>query len=269
MRGVSAGSLAEVVRLLEAALEGGADAAQLGTDLFAVAVLLDAQPALRRAITDPSTPPEARARVVSSVLEGKLSEPAVELSAAAAAERWSATRDLADSLEHAGVIAQVSAAEDAGQGDELEDELFRFGRVVVGNAELRDVLTDRSAPVQGKQSLVTTLMEGKASAPSVRLAEQAVAGRHRSFEAALQEFTKVVADRRERFVATVHTAQQLSDADKGRLAAAIAREYGRNVQLNEVIDPDVLGGLRVEIGDTVIDGTVASKLDDARRRLTG
>jgi F-type H+-transporting ATPase subunit delta len=82
-------------------------------------------------------------------------------------------------------------------------------------------------------------------------------------------FSKIAADRRERFVATVRSAAPLSESDRSRLAAALERQYGRPVHLNVVVDPDVLGGLRVEVGEEVIDGTVANKLDDARRRLEG
>jgi len=270
MRGVSAGALREVLVHLEAVLgQEGVDVATVGTDLFAVAGLLDAQPALRRAVTDPSTAPETRSALMRDVLSGRISESAAEVCAAAAAERWSATRDLGDALEHAGVVAQVTAAERAGQADELEDELFRFGRVVAGDAELRDVITDRTAPTAAKQSLVRSLLEDKATAPTVRLAEQAVAGRHRSFQAAVDYFTKIAAERRDRYVATVRSAAPLSDEAKNRLADVLHRQYGRPVHLNTVVDPDVIGGLRVEIGDEVIDGSVATKLDDARRRLAG
>ena len=207
--------------------------------------------------------------MLRSILAGKLSDAAVDIAAAAAGERWSATRDLADTLEHAGVIAEVNAAEQAGQADELEDELFRFGRVVAADSALRDAITDRTVATAARRSLVRSLLAGKASAPTVALAGQAVAGRHRSFDAAVQYFIKVAADRRERLVATVRSAAPLSESDQERLADALRRQYGRRVHLNTVVDPDVLGGLRVEIGDEVIDGTVASKLDDARRRLTG
>ncbi|HET7328769.1 MAG TPA: F0F1 ATP synthase subunit delta [Nocardioidaceae bacterium] len=269
MRGVSAQSQTTVIDRLEAAIGSDAEPAAVGSDLFAVATLLDSEPGLRRAVTDASTPAEARASMVRGLLHGKVPDVTVDISAAAAAERWSAPRDLGDTLEHAGVIAHIVAAERAGQGDELEDELFRFGRVVAGDARLREVISDRTAPTAAKQSLVRSLLDGQACAPTVRLAEQAVVGRHRSFDAALEYFTKVAADRRERFVATVRSAAPLSEPAKSRLADALQRQYGRQVHVNTVVDPELLGGLRVEIGDEVIDGTVASKLDEARRRLTG
>ena len=80
---------------------------------------------------------------------------------------------------------------------------------------------------------------------------------------------KVIADVQAQAVATVRVARPLPDAEVDRLAAALTAQYGRPVHLNLLVDPSVLGGIRVEIGDDVIDGTVSSRLDDARRRLVG
>ncbi|MDP9444542.1 MAG: F0F1 ATP synthase subunit delta [Actinomycetota bacterium] len=270
MRGTSADSRAAVVRRLEGLLDSdGVDAGRLGTDLFAVAALLDAEPRLRRAVTDPASDPDAKVRLVRAILAGRLSDAAVDVAAEAVRHRWSAGRDLADTLEYAGVVAEVSAAEQAGQADELEDELFRFGRVVVGDRGLRRTLDDRRVAVERKRALVRGLLEDRATPASVRLVEQAAAGRQRSFAVALEEFQELAAARRHRLVATVRAAQPLPEHDKQRLADALARQYGRAVHLNVVVDPTLLGGLRVEIGDDVIDGTVSSRLDDARRRLAG
>jgi F-type H+-transporting ATPase subunit delta len=116
---------------------------------------------------------------------------------------------------------------------------------------------------------VSDLLEGKATAPAVRLAVHAVASGHRSFEAAIEAFQKIAADRQRRVVALVRVAVDLTGDERTRLAGALSRQYGRDVHLNVVVDPVVLGGVRVEVGDEVIDGTVAGRLDDARRRMTG
>lgn len=269
MHGVSADSRAAVVQRLDDVVDGGADAGRVGADLFAVAALLDSQPSLRRIVTDPSMPGRARADVMRSLLSGKVDDAAADVAAHGAEQRWSAARDLGDCLEHAGVVAQVAAAERNGQADELDDELFRFGRIVDGERELHDRLTDRSVPVARRTELVRSLLDDKATQPTIRLVEQAIAGRHRSLSVALEEFQKVAAERRDRMVATVRVARPLADDDRRRLAEALRRQYDRPVNLNVVVDEEVLGGLRVEIGDEVIDGTVASRLDDARRRLAG
>jgi F-type H+-transporting ATPase subunit delta len=267
--GVSADSRRAVVERLDAALGDGSDAGRVGTDLFAVAALLDAEPGLRRVVTDPAAQPSAKSTLVRNLLADKVDGAAVEVVATAAEQRWSAARDLGDSLEYAGVVAQVTAAEQNGQADELEDELFRFSRIVGGERQLRDTLADRSVPVEHRVELVRNLVGDKVTAPTLRLVEQSLAGRHRSLVVALEQYQKVAAERRERMVATVRVARPLPENEKQRLAEALHRQYGRPVHLNVVVDEGVLGGLRVEIGDEVIDGTVASRLDDARRRLAG
>ena len=88
-------------------------------------------------------------------------------------------------------------------------------------------------------------------------------------EAALEEFLQLAAAALSESVATVHTARELSADEQTRLTAALAKQYGQEIQLHVVVDPELIGGLRVEIGDDVIDGTVVSRLDDARRRIAG
>ncbi len=99
--------------------------------------------------------------------------------------------------------------------------------------------------------------------------QQAVVSSHRTVSLAVEEYQRVAARHRNRLVATVRVARDLDDADQQRLQGALARQYGRPVHLNVVVDQEVVGGVKVEIGDDVIDGTVASRLDDARRRLAG
>jgi len=113
------------------------------------------------------------------------------------------------------------------------------------------------------------LLDGKALPATVTLAKQALAGTYRTVTAALATYREVTAEVRGEAVATVRVARALSDADQKRLAEVLGRQYATTVHLNVVVDPDVIGGVRVEIGDEVIDGTIASRLDDARRRLVG
>jgi len=268
MRGVSAEALATATERLETQAESG-DAERLGRDLFAVHELLGTEPSLRRALTDPAAAPEAKAALAETLLSGKVGDETVDVVKAAAGLRWSSTTDFVAATERMGVLAYVVAAEKQSQLADLEDDLFRFGRLVVGNPPLRDAITNKQVPVDKRQGLVAGLLEGKASAPAAALAVQAVASWHQSFEAALEDFQKVAATRQSRSVAVVRSAVALTDTEHDRLAAALAAQYGRDVHLNVVIDPDVLGGIKVEIGDEVIDGTVAGRLDDARRRMVG
>jgi F-type H+-transporting ATPase subunit delta len=269
VQGSSGESLSRLTGALGTALEGGADGADVGDSLFTAADVLRDQPALRRAVTDPSSPAEAKSGLAEGIFGNHLDKAATGLVAQAAGLRWARSGDLASALEHLGVVALVKSADASGEGDRLEDELFGFGRVVAQNPNLRDALSDPARSAADKRSLVRSLLEGKVSGSSLRLAERSVSGVHLTVARAIDEYTRVAAESRNRLVALVRVATPLSDADQQRLAGSLAGQYNRPVHLNVVVDPSVIGGMRVEIGDQVIDGTISSRLDDARRRLAG
>jgi F-type H+-transporting ATPase subunit delta len=168
-------------------------------------------------------------------------------------------------LEHLGVVATVKSAGD--ESGRLADEVFTLGQVVNDNPDLRDALSDPARSAGDKRSLVRSLLDGKALPATIALAEQALAGTYRTVGVALHVYQQVAAEVYGQGVATVRVARPLSDADRQRLTDALTRQYGREVHLNVVLDPEVVGGIRVEIGDDVIDGTISSRLDDARRKL--
>lgn len=269
MRGSSAGAMDTLSEQLGAAVAGGADATRIADDLFGVSAILRREPGLRRVVTDASVAAEAKSDMVRQLFGEQLDGASLDLVATAAGLRWARTRDLGDALEELGVVAVVRGAENDGHADALEDELFGFGRIVVDNPELRDALSDPARSVEDKHALLRGLLEGRATAATIRLAEQSVSGTHRTVSVAIDEYLKVAAEHRNRLVATVRVARELGDADKQRLEGALAGQYGRPVHLNVVVDPQVIGGMKVEVGDDVIDGTMASRLDDARRRLAG
>lgn len=267
MQRFSAASLTRAEeRLSERAAAG--EAALLGDELFAVLAVLGKQGSLRRALTDPSASEEAKSALVRTLFAGQLSDATLDVVATVASGRWSATRDLLDGLERLGVLAHVISAEPSGAVDDLEDDLFRFSRIVAANPRLRDAITNKQVPQKHRQELVARLLDGKASPAAVRLAVQAVASREGSFEGALESYQKVAADRQHRVVAIVRTAIALTEAEQDRLVAALRHIYSRDVYLNLVVDPSVLGGMRIELGDDIIDGTVIGRLHDARRKLT-
>lgn len=269
MQGSSGESFNRLSAELGSAIEGGADGAAVGASLFQAADVMRAQPALRRAATDPSTAAEAKTALARGVFGSHLDSAATDLVASASGLRWASSRDLGSALEQLGVIAMVKAAEVRGDGDRLEDELFRFGRAVNDNPELRDALSDPARSVADKQALVRTLLEGRASDGTVRLAERSVSGVHLTVARAIAAYTRLAAETRNRLVALVRAARPLTDDEHSRLGDVLARQYDRPVHLNVVEEPNLIGGVRVEIGDQVIDGTIASRLDDARRRLVG
>lgn len=263
MRGASADAYAAAA----AVLPSTGDLGRVGQDLFGTADLLRAEPGLRRVATDVSLRGEAKADLLRSVLADKVSPEALAVVTTAVAQRWTSGRDLSDTLEQLGVVATVRSTGD--HAHRLEDEVFAVGRLVQANPELRDALSDPARSRADKAALVTELLGDKVLPATVALVQQSLSGSHRTVAVALAAYQKVAAEVRGEGVATVRVARPLADADRDRLAAALARSYGRDVHLNVIVDPEVIGGIRVEIGDDVIDGTVSSRLDEAGRRLAG
>ena len=268
MRGASRASLAEARQQLSAAVTSAAAARTLGDELFAVATLLDSEHGLRRALTDGSGPAEARTGLVRDVLGGRIGDATLDLVAGLAAGQWSRPADLPEAVEQLAVLAIVAAAERGRHLDDTEDELFRFGRVVAGAPELRTVLSNPDVPATYKRGLLDSLLEGKATADARRLiGEAAEHPRGRSLDATLTEYARLAALWRERLIATVRVAIALIAGQRERLSAALQAAYEHEVHLNVVIDPHVVGGMSVRIGDEFIDGSVASRLAVLRRRL--
>ena len=166
-------------------------------------------------------------------------------------------------------LAIRAAALGAGDAD-VEGELFQFSRTVAANPELELALGSRLGDAAAKGALVDKLLAGRANAATVLIVSELVQQpRERRVRALLSRALKIVADQRGRTVATVRVATALDAAQQGRLAAALGAKYGNDVTLNVVVDPTVLGGVRVEIGDDVIDATVSSRINDLRQRLAG
>jgi F-type H+-transporting ATPase subunit delta len=268
--GSDAGAVAGVVgRAVDRVLGKTVNREQLGEDLFAATSAIDGTISLRRAIADPSRPGDAKAALVERLFSGKVGDDALDILKVAAAQRWSEERDLTDTLESLAVSAVVAAAEQDGRADQLEDDLFRFERIVAGNTGLRDALTDRRADAGSKERLIASLLEGKANPEALRLARQAVRSpRGRRFDRVLDAYLAVAATRRDQLAATVTTAVVLDEDQRRRLAAALSSYYaGKKVYLNVIVDPAVIGGIRVQIGDDVVDGTILRRLEGARRHL--
>ena len=267
-RGASAEAFGIVSSELDAAVRPGSDnAAKVGSDLFAVAAVLRSEPGLRRVATEASHSPESKATLVRSIFTGKVDAAVLDIVAAAAGRRWTTSRDLGHALEQLGVIATVRSA--GSETERLSDELFSVGQLVKDNPSLRDAFSDPARSIDDKRGLVRGLLEGKALPATIALVEQALAGTHRTVGVALHEYERVAAAEHGQRVAEVRVAHPLTDADRQRLTDALSRQYDREVHLNVVVDPDVIGGIRVEIGDDVIDGTVSNRQHDARRQLAG
>ncbi|MFE4669539.1 F0F1 ATP synthase subunit delta [Streptomyces sp. NPDC056716] len=271
MNGASRDALAAARERLDALTDStSVDAGRLGDELASVTALLDREVSLRRVLTDPAQSGEAKAELVQRLLGAQVGGETADLVAGMVRARWSRSRDLVDALEELADTADLTAAQRAGALDTVEDELFRFGRIVSSSTELRAALTDRKATTAAKTELLRGLLGGRADAVTRRLVTRLVtAPRGRSLEAGLEHLSKLAAERRNRMVAVVTSAVPLSDQQKQRLGRALAGLYGRQMHLNLDVDPEVVGGMRVQIGDDVINGSIADRIEDAARRLAG
>jgi F-type H+-transporting ATPase subunit delta len=270
MQGSSRAAAVAGSTALDAALAAGADRAALGDELLAVTDLVDGNATLRRALADPSREARQKQELVEQLLTGKVSAETLVVVKNLVGQRWSAERDLSDTLEGLGVESVLAGAEQEGRIDRVEDELFRFERTVAANHDLRDALTNRNAAADAKVRVVTSLLEGRATPETVRLATRAVQHpRGRRLDRTFERFLALAAKRREQLTAVVTTAVELTAQQRERLTSALQDLYGKPVLLQLVRDPQVLGGIHVQVGDEVIDGTVLRRLDEARRHIAG
>ena len=243
-----------------------AQRAVVADEILAVAGLLRAEPRLRRVLTDPSRPGADRAELLRSLLSGKLSETTVRVMSGLAGGRWSRPSDLLDATERLGVEAVLDAADAAGQLVDLEDELFRFSQIVSGNPALAVTLSDPGAPASRRVKLVEDLLKGKSHAATQRLVEVALEGfGGRSFESSLARLVELTAAKRDREVAYVTVAKPLDDAAEERLSAKLSELYGRQVSLKVDVDPEVIGGVSVQVGSDLYDGTILRRLNEAKQ----
>jgi F-type H+-transporting ATPase subunit delta len=264
------GASRESLTALRDQLPTDGDLARMSGELFSVVSLLTAQASLRRALSDPSAEGNSKVRVAEQLFATRLSDPALEVIRHAVAGRWSQSRDLADALEEIAVDAALGSAEAAGELDEVEDELFRFDRILDSEPALRDTLTNRGLPAETKRGLLHTLLDGKISSVTFALLERAVLEpRGRTIERALADLSALAARRRDRLIAHVTSAVELTEDEQSGLAASLSRLFEHEVRMQIVVDPALLGGLTVRIGDEIIDASVARQLDEARRKLTG
>lgn len=235
-------------------------------ELFAAARAIGGSAHLGAALADAAAPPAARAKVIADVFGTSLHPTALALLTTVVEQRWSSAADLVEGIDEAAIRAASIAAPDA----DIEEELFRFSRTVADNSELELALGARRGDSAAKGGLVDALLGGRASEATTLIVASIVrqAG-DRRVRQLLSWAMKTVADQRQRKVATVVSAVALSVAQTDRLSAALAKKYGTRVSLNSVIDPSVVGGLRVQIADDVIDASVSSRLADLRQRLAG
>lgn len=167
---------------------------------------------------------------------------------------------------YASALFQVVRAE--GEIDRVEDELFRFGKLLETNHELKQALSDQSIDKDQRKKVLNGLLEGKVSPHTLGLLGFVVEqGRARQLPQILSELSALAAEARDSVVAEVRTAIALDEQQKTSLAAALSKATGKKVELKVIVDPEVLGGVVAKVGDTVIDGTVRRRLEQLKEQV--
>ncbi|QYN34666.1 F0F1 ATP synthase subunit delta [Pseudonocardia sp. DSM 110487] len=270
LQAASRESLASATARLDAYADSAtaADLRRLGDELFAVTRLLDVERSLRRLLADPSSPEAARTALVDRLFGQQLAAPTLDVAKGLVAARWSRLGDLVSAFEVLARQALLAVAEKEGSLDDVEDELFRFGRVLNREHHLGSLLADITTPADGRISLLDGLIEGKVSPVTAALLRESVRlPRDRHLDVVSEELAELAAARRDRSVARVATPVALSPEQEQKLTDSLTRLYGRPMSLQIELDPSLLGGLVVQVGGEVIDGSVSSKLAAARRSL--
>ena len=269
--GSSRQSLVVARAALDAAVKGAsaATSSELSSQLFFAADVLAKNTSIRRAFADPARDAASKGALVKDLFAKSLSAPALEILTDVSTLRWSAAGDLVHVLEQLAIEAEASAANVSNELDRVEDELFETSELVVDNFELRKALVG-AGTVQAKSALVTEILGKKASPSTVKLAVALVSSlRGRSIEAAFADYLFGLANRRNRLIAVIRVATQITEEQKKRLATAIEKQVGQPIRVNIEVEPSILGGVSVKFADELVDGSVSHRLASAGRALAG
>lgn len=272
LRAASREALSEVVKRFESEADG-ADADTLSTvadDLTAIAKVLLKEPALNKHLAEPADESSAKVRLAERLFDGKVDPKALELLKTAVAQRWSNTENLVDVLEHVARLALLARAERDGQGEEVEEQLFRFGRMLDNESQLSRLLADTTVDAEQRIGLLDKVLQsgGGVNATTSALLKQTVELlRGQGADAVVNDLAELAVARRGEAVAQVTAAAELSDEQRTRLTEVLSRIYGTDVSVQLNVDPELLGGLLITVGDEVIDGSISSRLAAARSGL--
>ena len=245
------------------------DLTTLADELGSVVAVLVAEPTLTRHLTEHNDDAEAKKGLVDRLFSGKLDERTVALLRTAASQRWSAQADLIDGIEHLARLALLKQAELDDQVDELEEQLFRFGRLLDSQPRLTALLSDFTAPADGRIALLDKVIDGAGvEGTAAALLSQTISHlRGERADEAVVDLAELAVARRGEVVAHVSAAADLSDEQRTRLVDLLSRIYGHPVSVQLQVDPELLGGLSITVGDEVIDGSIASRLAAAQTQL--
>ncbi|MEA3549633.1 MULTISPECIES: F0F1 ATP synthase subunit delta [unclassified Pseudarthrobacter] len=275
MAGVSSESLATALAELEAKLPTAS--LQLAKELFGILGMVDSSAGLRRALTDPSRNGGEKSALVKQLVGGKVSADAAEIAGGLASSRWATARDIGDALETLAATVVISVAENksavSASGitglEELENDLFSFNQAVASSHEVQRALSEPQASAAAKATLAAKLVPAASEEAKVLISQAVTQPRGIKPTRLVQRFAELAAKRQQRWIATVSVTRPLTQTQLDRLQAGLNAMYGRELKVNLNVDPSLIGGIRVQVGDEVLDASVLARLGQLQRQLAG
>lgn len=249
---------------------GADDLSTLAEELTAVDKLLVHEPILARHLAEATGEADAKKQMLQRLLGGRVGTATMDLLDTAVSVRWSKTSDFVDAIEHTARLSLLARAEREHQAEEVAEQLFRFDRILDAEPQLSALLSDPSRPAEAREALLRNVLDRASGAnpTAVALLTQTVdLLRGQRADEAVGDLAQLAVARRGEVVAEVKSATELTDAQRTRLAQLLTRIYHHAISVQVDVDPALLGGLSVAVGDEVIDGTLSSRLVAAETKL--
>ena len=273
MAGVSSESLTAALVALEAKLPNAS--LQLAKELFGILGTVDSSAGLRRALTDPSRSGDEKSALVKQLFSGKVSADAVEIASGLASSRWASARDIGDALETLAASVVIAVAENksavSASGisglEALENDLFSFNQAVDSSHEVQRALSEPQASQAAKVALAEKLVPSASEEAKVLIGQAVSQPRGLKATKLVSRFAELAAKRQQRWIATVSVTRPLTETQTSRLQAGLNALYGRELKINMNVDPALIGGLRIQIGDEVVDASVLARLGQLQRQI--
>ena len=260
---VSRDSLAPKLR------DSGEDAWRIGNELFTITSALDHNIQLERALTDPSRPVEDKVAVVKTLIGDEAHPLTMEIMSDLVARRWSRVSDIANAAEDFGVDGMMYYADYTNTTLQVSIELAQLHSALLNLPVVRSKLYDATVPAEARIKLLYSLI-GNADFNVVtkRLAEHATCNlRNRRYLQTIQWLINKFSRHMGESMVTVTTATPLSKEQVEKLIAIYSAKTGHPVHINSVVDPTVMGGMRIQVGDEVTDNTVVAQLQHLQRTV--
>lgn len=272
LRSASRDAQAAVVDRFDAvsAALSGDQLTALSDELTAVVKLLATEPILSRHLAEATGEAEAKKQMLHRLLGSKVGTTTLEVLDTAVAVRWSRTADFGAAIDHVAKAALLVRADRDGQAEEVAEQLFRFGRWLDAEPQLNLLLSETARPAAARVALLRGVLsrsEGANATATALLAQSIESLNGQRADEAVTRLAQLAIARRGEVVAEVVAAADLSSGQRTRLTGILTRIYHHPVSVQLTVDPAVVGGLSVAVGDEVIDGTLSSRLAAAATKL--